>query len=123
MISKYKKMAVACVVLSLFIVIGLSVPIRHAEAQATEQRIPTFGLYCEDQEVIKSGAVKFDLTDLELFAKQKAIEESEYRVSGNQTVAFEIPFFSSYIDIPQFNVTVNGQTVAGEIWYGDNEIR
>lgn len=121
--SKYKKMTVACIVLSLFILIGLSVPIRHAEAQTSEQRIPTFGLYCEDQEVIKSGAVKFDLTDSELFSKQRAIKDSEYRVSGNKTVTFEIPFFSSYIDIPQFNVTVDGQSVEGEVWYGDNEVR
>lgn len=123
MISNYKKITVACVVLSLFILIGLSVPIRYAEAQTSEQRIPTFGLYCEDQEVIKSGAVKFDLTDSELFSKQRAIKDSEYRVSGNKTVTFEIPFFSSYIDIPQFNVTVDGQAVEGEVWYGDNEVR
>lgn len=123
MISKYKKMTVACVVLSLFILIGLSIPIRHAEAQTLEQRIPTFGLYCEDQGVIQNGAVKFDLTDSELFSKQKAIKESEYRVSGSQAVTFEIPFFSSYIEIPQYNVTVDGQAVEGEVWYGDNEVR
>lgn len=121
--NKYKKMTVACIVLSLFILMGLSVPIRHVAAQMLEQRIPTFGLYCEDSEVIKGGAVKFDLTDSELFSKQKAIKESEYHVSGNQTVAFEIPFFSSYIEIPQFNVTVDGQAVEGEVWYGDNEVR
>ena len=121
--NKYKKMTVACIVLSLFILMGLSVPIRNAKAQTLEQRIPTFGLYCEDPEVIKGGTVKFDLADSELFSKQKAIKESEYRVSGNQTVAFEIPFFSSYIEIPQFNVTVDGQAVDGEVWYGDNEVR
>lgn len=123
MISEYRKMTVACVVLSLFILIGLNIPISHAEAQTLEQRIPTFGLYCEDQAVIKSGAVKFDLTDSELFSKQKVIKESEYRISGNNTVAFEIPFLSSYIEIPQFNVTVDGQEVEGEVWYGDNEVR
>lgn len=122
MMSKYKKMAVACV-LSLFILIGPSVPIRHAEAETLGQHIPTFGLYCQDQEVIKSGAVKFDLSDSELFSKQKAIKESEYHVSGNQTVTFEIPFFSSYIEIPPFNVTVGGQAIEGEVWYGDNEVR
>ncbi len=123
MISKYKKMTVACVVLSLFILIGLSIPIRHAEAQTLEQRIPTFGLYCEDQGVIQNGAVKFDLTDSELFSKQKAIKESEYRVSGSQAVTFEIPFFSSYIEIPQYNVTVDAQAAEGAVWYGDNDIR
>ena len=122
MMSKYKKMAVACV-LSLLIIIGLCIPTRHAKAETLGQRIPTFGLYCQDQEVIKSGAVKFDLSDSELFSKNRAIKESEYRVSGNQTVTFEIPFFSSYIEIPQFNVTVGGLAIEGEVWYGDNEVR
>ncbi len=120
---KYKKMTVACIVLSLFIVIGLCTPIRHAEAQAIEQSIPAFGLYCEESDAIKSGTVKFDLTDSALFSKHKAVVDSEYRILGSQAVTFEIPFFSSYIEIPQFNVTVNGQTVEGEVWYGDNEVR
>lgn len=46
--NKYKKMTVTCVVLSLFILIGLSVPICQAEAQTFEQRIPNYGLYCKD---------------------------------------------------------------------------
>lgn len=109
--------------MSLIILIGIGRPIRYTEAQTSEQRIPTLGLYCEDQEVIKSGAVKFDLTDSELFSKNKLIIESEYKVSGNKSVTFEIPFFSSYIEVPKFNVMINDQIVDGEIWYGDNEIR
>lgn len=121
--SKYIKMTVACVVLSLFTLIGVSFPIRYAEAQTIAQTIPTFGLYCEDQTVIKSGEVEFDLTDSKLFSKNMAIKNSEYRVSGDKTVTFEIPFFSTYTEVPQFNVTVDGQAVSGEVWYGDNEVR
>lgn len=83
---------------------------------------PTFGLHCSQSNRIINGSVKFDLTDSELFAKSKAIKESEYRISGSQATTFEIPFYSTYIDIPQFNVTVNGQIVQGEVWYGDNQI-
>ena len=127
MTTKIQKKTMMCVVMLLSFLMALGVltfnTYEIAQAQAFEQSIPTFGLYCEDEGIIESGTVKFDLTNSELFSKQKAREESEYRVSGNQAVTFEIPFISSYIDIPQFDVTVNGQAVEGEIWYGDNQKR
>ena len=39
-----------------------------AQASSFEEKIPTYGLYCVDSELIKSGAVKFDLTDMEVMS-------------------------------------------------------
>lgn len=95
----------------------------QAYSYNVDSPIPTFGLYCEEEGIIKNGTVKFDLTDLDKFSNKKALKEAEYIVSGNQAVTFEIPFLSSYIEIPQFDVTVNGQSVDGQVWYSDNEMR
>lgn len=95
----------------------------QAYSYNVDSPIPTFGLYCEEDGIIKNGTVKFDLTDSEMFSNKKAMKEAEYIVSGNRIVTLEIPFLSSYLDIPQFNVTVNGQAVEGKVWYGDNEVR
>ena len=120
MISKYKKMTVACVALSLFMLIGLSVPICKAEAQTFEQRIPAYSLYCEDADVIKSGTVKFDMTDSELLEQGTGLQKSKYRLTGtNHEVEFAIPFISSSRSVPSIAVTVNGQVVEGSIWYGE----
>lgn len=117
---KYKKMTVTCVVLSLFILIGLSVPICQAEAQTFEQRIPNYGLYCKDADIIKSGTVEFDMTDSELLEQGTGLQKSKYQVAGtNHEVEFAIPFISSSRSIPSVSVTVNGQVVEGSIWYGE----
>lgn len=101
----------------------LPVPLtKTAQAMSNNLIYPAIGLYCADNDRIICGSEKFDLTDAELFSKQTAKKYSEYRVSGNELTTFEIPFFSTYTDIPQFNLTVNGQAVKGEVWYGDNQI-
>lgn len=41
----------------------------NAQAQTFEQRIPNYGLYCNNSETITSGKVKFDLTDTELLSQ------------------------------------------------------
>ena len=119
---KIKKIAV----LSVAIIATLLSTTYSLTAQAYSYNVdspnPTFGLYCEEEGIIKNGTVKFDLTDSEMFSNKKAVKEAEYIVSGNKAVTLEIPFLSSYIDIPQFNVTVNGQAVESEVCYGDNEV-
>lgn len=118
--KKYKKMTVTSVVLSLFILIGLSVPICQAEAQTFEQRIPNYGLYCTDADVIKSGTVKFDMTDSELLEQGAGKQKSEYCIAEtNHEVEFTIPFISSVRNVPTISVAVNGQTIEGSIWYGE----
>lgn len=90
-----------------------------AQAHTFESVIPTYGLYCENSELIKSSYVKFDFTDNELFSKGICKKRSEYHVSAyNREVEFAIPFVSSAINMPDLAVTVNGQEVEGSVWYG-----
>lgn len=119
-IIKFMGLSVAVIAMPLCTTYSLTA---QAYSFNVDSPIPTFGLYCEEEGIIKNGTVKFDLTDLEMFSNKKAVKEAEYIVSGNQAVTFEIPFLSSHIEIPQFDVTVNGQSVDGQVWYGDNEVR
>lgn len=89
------------------------------QAQTFDKIIPTYGLFCEDSELIKSGTVNFDLTDTELLSKGMGRKRSSYQVSAaNREVEFAIPFISSAKNVPAISVSVNGQTVEGAVWYG-----
>lgn len=124
MAEKPKKRFVFFITAFIICAFILLVPAAQSVQAVSDYRaFPTFGLFCAEENVIISGSEKFVLTDSALFLKQRARKESEYRVSGNQAVTFEIPFFSSYAKIPQFHVMVNGQAVDGEVWYGANEVR
>ncbi len=91
------------------------------QAGAVEPPISTYGLYCGESEIIRSGSVNFDFTDTELFSEGKCLKQSEYRVSAaNREVKFAVPFVSSAMNLPTLNVTVNGQAVEGTVWYGDS---
>ena len=88
----------------------------NAQAQTFEQRIPNYGLYCNDSETITSGKVKFDLTDTELLSQGKCIVQYEYQVAANDgDVEFAIPFLARARELPQISVTVNGQAVEGSV--------
>lgn len=89
------------------------------QAQTFDKIIPTYGLFCEDSELIKSGTVNFDLTDTELLSNGMGRKRSSYQVSAaNREVEFAIPFISSAKNVPAISVSVNGQTVEGAVWYG-----
>lgn len=90
-----------------------------ARAQTFDKIIPTYGLFCEDSELIKSGTVNFDLTDTELLSNGMGRKRSSYQVSAaNREVEFAIPFISSAKNVPDISVSVNGQIVDGSVWYG-----
>ena len=90
-----------------------------AQAQTFDKIIPTYGLFCEDSELIKSGTVNFDLTDTELLSNGMGRKRSSYQVSAaNREVEFAIPFISSAKNVPDISVSVNGQMVDGSVWYG-----
>ena len=92
-----------------------------AQAHTVEPAIPTYGLYCENSELIKSGSVGFDFTDNELFSDGKCNKQSEYLISAaNREVEFAIPFVSSAMKLPDIAVAVNGQKVEGTVWYGNS---
>ncbi len=124
MLTKIQKKTIMCMVmlLSLLMTFGaLSAnTYLNAQAETFEQRIPNYGFYCNDSETITSGKVKFDLTDTELLSQGKGIVQYEYQVAANDSeVEFAIPFFAKARELPQISVTVNGQTVEGSVWFGD----
>ena len=116
---RIRKRVTICSLILLLFLIGLCVPNRSVHAETFEERIPTFGLYCEDSEIIRSGAVKFDLTDTELLSQKVGLSHSDYQIAAaNREVEFAIPFISSAMKVPPITVTVNGQKVDGSVWYG-----
>lgn len=125
MIRKIQKpLSVFAIGLLLFIsVLATCTPflkIQTAQAQTFEQRIPSFGLYCEDKAVIQSGAVKYNLSDAEAIKQGKATIQSSYQIEAvNRTVEFAIPFISSAEKAPLFSITANEQKINTSIWYGN----
>lgn len=90
-----------------------------AQAQTFDKIIPTYGLFCEESGLVRSGTVNFDLTDTELLSNETGVKHSEYRIAvANREVEFAIPFISSAKNVPAISVSVNGQTVKGAVWYG-----
>ncbi len=116
---KVRKMFVS--VIAMLVIIFCGVPVSmSAQAQTFEDRIPNYGLYCKDANIIKSGAVKFDITDAELLERGTGVQKSEYQIAGtNHEVEFTIPFISSARSVPTISVAVNGRTIEGSIWYGE----
>ncbi len=114
---KTKKFAVVGVALLAFVVNAS--PVLSAQAHTVEPAIPTYGLYCKNSDLIKSGSANFDFTNDELFSEGKCIKQSEYHVAAtNGEVEFAIPFVSSAMNSPDIVVNVNGQRVVGTVWYG-----
>lgn len=109
----------AAVGLTLLAFIFCASPVLSAQALTVEPAIPTYGLYCGNSDLIKSGSAYFDFTNDELFSERKCIKQSEYNVAAtNGEVEFAIPFVSSAMHSPDIVVNVNGQRVGGTVWYG-----
>lgn len=91
-----------------------------ANAQTFTVRTPNFSLYSDTPEVIKRGEVIYDTSRFSPIDGIVA-EHSVYHVSATigQTLNFSIPFLSSAIDLPPFDVDVNGKTINGIVNYGD----
>ena len=123
MYGKIQKPMSLCT-LGLIFLIVICTPFLHsqtAQAQTFEQRIPSFGLYCEDTAIIQTGTVKYDLSDAKTVAQGKATIQSSYQVAAvDRTVEFAIPFISSAKNAPPFSITANEQKIDGSIWYGNN---
>ena len=103
------------------LLIGGDIPICFAQTYYQEQVISTYGLYTHNPEIIKSGMVKFDLTNAELLSNSNGFKRSEYQVKAtNKEVEFAIPFISSARNVPQISITVGGQEVTGRVWYGES---
>lgn len=124
MFTKIQNKTMTCAILLLSLLIAFVALTANAnlnaQAQTFEQRIPNYGLYCNDSATITSGKVKFDLTDTELLSQGKGIVQYEYQVAANDgEVEFAIPFLARARELPLISVTVNGQAVEGSVWFGD----
>lgn len=116
---KVGKLLVAEIFLLVILISNIPLSL-YAQAQTFEQHIPNYGLYCKDTEVVKSGMVKFDMTDFELLEQGTGVQKSEYQVTAtNSDMEFVIPFISSAINCPAITVMVNEHRVEGSVWYGD----
>lgn len=117
MILKIRKIAVLSIALLTIIICTPS--ILCASALTVEPAIPTYGLYCENLELIKGGSTYFNFSNDELFSEGKCNKQAEYCVSAtDHEVEFAIPFVSSALNMPEIAVSVNGQKVEGTVWYG-----
>lgn len=83
-------------------------------------RTPNFSLCSDTPEVITSGEVHYDTSHFSP-SDCTATEHSKYYISASagQTLNFSIPFLSSAIDLPSFDVAVNGKAIKGSVYYGD----
>lgn len=110
-------------VLLVFIMLCACIPvnqIQNAQAHTFQPHIPTFGLYCNDKEVIQMGTVIYDLSNIDAVLQGKGTMQSYYKLSAiNRTVEFSIPFIASIENSPSFSVTANDKKINGSIWYGD----
>lgn len=110
------------VLLAFISSLSLSAPL-IAHAQSFAIRTPNFSLYSDTPEVITRGEVSYDTTNFSPY-EGTVTEHSVYHISATagQTLNFAIPFISSTIDLPSFEVRANGKVVDGTVNYGDRII-
>lgn len=91
-----------------------------AQSQSFMFHIPTFSLYSASADTIQRGEVTYALDSFDPNTC-KVTEKSVYHISATegQTLELSIPFVSSAIDVPDFDVQVNGEAVNGTIRYGE----
>lgn len=90
------------------------------QAQTFKQHAPSFALYCYDETIINGVSVDFELHESAKVKQGKGTLKAVYNIANtNNTVDFAIPFLSSVINVPIFNVSANEQKVTGTIIYGD----
>lgn len=90
------------------------------KAQSFEQHIPSFTLYCKDENIINCSSINYDFIDNDLFSQSKGKLKASYNIlNANRTVEFSIPFLSNAINMPLFNINANGQKIIGDFLYGN----
>lgn len=88
-------------------------------AEDYDALIPSFGLYCDDEQVTLSGSVNIDMTDDEQFIKGLAQMQSEYYASARgQEVEFMLPFLARVMDMQDIKIYVDDMPVECQIYYG-----
>lgn len=106
------KLKISAVFLALLLCI-MPLTVITANANSFKVHLPSFGLYCENQNADVRAKIKYVIDE-----NGKAVEYSEYTISGTNELNFKIPFISRANALPQINLTVNQKAVTGEICYG-----
>lgn len=107
------KLKLSAILLTLFFAI-MPLTAITANAMTFDLRIPSYGLYCENQNTDIYGKVKYVIDE-----NGKAVQYSEYTVKANTDLTLYVPFVSKAYELPEANIAVSGKTVNSEICYGE----
>lgn len=100
---------------ALLFACGTSVSPLAVSAETFQAHKPSFGLYCEQNDVIESGTVEYIIDE-----QGNAVQNSEYRIrAASDNHELSIPFFSAPCELPHIDITVDGKAVTGETRYGE----
>jgi len=98
----------------LFSVCFMDIAGNSVSAQVFDIITPSFSLYCEDNQVVKSGKIKYSFDQ-----NGKAEQLSDYYLSGtNDKVDLYIPFISSILNFSEIDIKINEKAVTGDVCYG-----
>lgn len=90
-----------------------------AYAEDYDALIPSFGLYCEDEQVNLHGSVNIDMSKDEQFKKGLAQMRSEYYASADgREVEFTLPFLSRVMDMQEIQIYIDDQPAEAQLLYG-----
>lgn len=100
--------------------LSFCLPPAKAKAQTVERVNSSFSLYCEESDIIQKATVEYNTRNFDA-SQRYTLEHSIYEISAspNQIINFSIPFISSAINAPLFQLQVDGKPVKGEILYGE----
>lgn len=99
----------------LALLLTLFTAVVPANAMSFENRVPSFGLYCTDENADIHGAVKYTVDE-----EGNAVAYSEYAIGESKDdLEFFLPFVSSSFNLPEVSITVNGQPVSTDARYGE----
>lgn len=86
-----------------------------ADAMTFEMSIPAFGLYCENENAVLHGNVKYVIDE-----NGKAVQYCNYSVNGG---TFYVPFICSAFNIPELNTDFDAEICYGEpVRYGNSYV-
>lgn len=104
------KLKISAILLTLLLAI-MPPTVITAKAQTFDLHIPSFGLYCENQNADIHGTVKYAIDE-----SGNAVQDSEYTVNATDGLSF----ISNAYELPEIDLTVNGKAVTGNVCYGEN---
>ena len=104
----------------ILLTLSFCLPPAKAKAQIVERVNSSFSLYCEESDIIQKATVEYSTGNFDA-SQRYTLEHSIYEISAspNQIINFSIPFISSAINAPLFQLQVDGKPVKGEILYGE----